>query len=287
MKRIFLTLILLLYLTVAASAETSLWRVRHNGTTAYIGGTCHVLRSSDYPLPKAFEQAYAKAGLLVFETDIDKFNSPETQALILKNAFYTRDKSLESALSPRVYQMLKKAWGASGMPAAAMNRFRPGMAVLTLVAIEFQKVGVTQTGVDLHFHQKAAADEKKIEWFEEVSEQIKFLVEMGEGNEDAFVEHSLKDIDLVKTMIDPLIDAWKAGDERKLEDLFVADFKKKYPKLYKTMMVDRNNQWLPEIEKYLATPETEMVLVGVGHLVGDDGVIHQLRKRGYSVAKVQ
>jgi len=41
--------------------------------------------------------------------------------------------------------------------------------------------------------------------------------------------------------------------------------------------------WLPQIESMLTTPEIEMILVGVGHLVGSEGILNQLVERGYKV----
>ena len=46
-----------------------------------------------------------------------------------------------------------------------------------------------------------------------------------------------------------------------------------------------DNNWLPQLEKYLQTRETEYALVGAGHLLGEDGIIAQLRKRGYAVER--
>jgi uncharacterized protein YbaP (TraB family) len=34
------------------------------------------------------------------------------------------------------------------------------------------------------------------------------------------------------------------------------------------------------------TPRTKFVLVGVGHLVGPDGIIEALKKKGYTVDKL-
>jgi len=58
------------------------------------------------------------------------------------------------------------------------------------------------------------------------------------------------------------------------------------PKIYKELLVDRSNNWLPMIDAYHKTPEKEFILVGVGHLVGADGIIEALRKKGYKIEKL-
>ena len=47
--------------TLALQAQSSVWKVSKGGNTLYIGGTSHLLRTSDYPLPAEFDLAYAAA----------------------------------------------------------------------------------------------------------------------------------------------------------------------------------------------------------------------------------
>ena len=65
------------------------------------------------------------------------------------------------------------------------------------------------------------------------------------------------------------------------------EIKSHHPGLYKRLITDRNRKWLPLIEAYEKTPETELVLVGAGHLAGTDGIIELLRKNAYRVVKLQ
>ncbi|UCF85390.1 MAG: TraB/GumN family protein [Desulfobacteraceae bacterium] len=87
MKKLILALILNLSVSFSVSAETSLWKVQFQTSTTYIGGTCHVLRQSDYPLPEEFERAYADSDVIVFETEVDKLDSPEILEIITTTAF--------------------------------------------------------------------------------------------------------------------------------------------------------------------------------------------------------
>ena len=64
------------------------------------------------------------------------------------------------------------------------------------------------------------------------------------------------------------------------------EFKTEAPKIYKELLIDRNNNWLPLIDAYLNTPQVEFILVGVGHLVGPGGIIEALKKKGYKVDKL-
>ena len=286
MKKLILAIIFNLSISFSVSAETSLWKVRLDTSVTYIGGTCHVLRESDYPLPEEFSRAYNNSDIIVFETEIDKLNSPEIQEMIMRKGMYDNNLSLDKVLSPQTYDLLRRYCEDSGIPVLSLNKLKPSMAVLTLLALELQKLGVNQTGVDSHFYRKATTEGKKIEGLESVKEQMEFVLSMGEGNEDDFIEHSIKDLKKTSQIINELIAAWRLGDEDKLHRIFVSQMKRDYPNLYKTLLAERNRKWLPEFERYLQTPQKELVLVGVGHLVGDDGIIEQLKKRGYRINKL-
>lgn len=285
MKKIGLSIVFLLIISGSAYAETSLWQVQNRLSTLYLGGTIHVLRKSDYPLPKEFHGAYENSDALIFETDIGKFNNSETQQILLSKALYRDGLNLEKVLSPEAYDTLKKYCDEVGIPISSFNQLKPPIIMITLLLLELKKIGVDQKGIDLYFYERAIADGKKREGLETVDKQIEFITSMGEGNENNFIVHSIRDLHRTRQIFTQLIDGWKKGDEKRLSQLFLEQMKTDFPALYRTLVVDRNRAWLPKVEAYLQSPRKELVLVGVAHLVGEDGVVQGLKKRGYSVKK--
>ena len=286
MKNLLVAIILNLILCLSVAADTSLWKVQLHNSVTYIGGTCHILRKSDYPLPEEFVKAYEDSDIIVFETQLEELNSPKSQEMIIKKGFYTDELSLDKVLSPRTYDFLKKYCEDSGIPVLSLNKLKPSMVVLTLLGLELQKLGVNQTGVDHYFHHMATTEGKKIEGLESVTKQIEFVVSMGEGNEDDFIEHSIKDLKKTRQILNELIPAWRQGDEDKLYQLYIAPMKTDYPNLYSTLIAERNREWLSKIKRYLQTSQNEFILVGVGHLVGKDGIINHLKRSGYIINKL-
>ena len=71
-----------------------------------------------------------------------------------------------------------------------------------------------------------------------------------------------------------------------IERLFDAGMIKEFPELYKSLLVDRNVSWLKYIERMLTTADVEFVLVGALHLIGEDGVLQQLKARGYAITRL-
>ena len=283
MKRGILGLMMVLFVCTWASAESSVWKVQKDKNVIYLGATFHLLRQTDYPLPPEFDEAYRASDMLVFETDMLKLIDPSTQQMLLAKSMYTDGSTIADHLSAGTYAELSAYCDSIGIPLKVLKQFRPSMLMETLTAMELLKLGVTQQGVDMYYYGKAVKDHKKVEGLETVEEQIDKFISAADGKEDDYVRHSLDDMKTVKELFEHFAYAWRKGDESKMSELMVSEFKGKQPSLYRKLVTDRNNKWLPQIEAYINTPETEFILVGAGHLVGPTGIIEDLRNKGYLV----
>jgi uncharacterized protein len=286
MKRVILSIAMVVFACTWASAESSVWKAQKDNSVIYLGGTCHILREADYPLPPEFDKAYKASEIVVFETDLGKLQDPATQQKLLAKAMYADGSTIDKHLSAQAYGELRTYCESNNIPLGAFSRFKPSMLMVTLTFMEFMKMGVTQQGVDQFFYEQAHKDKKVVEGLETADEQINYIVSMADGNEDEFVTYSIKDLKTIKQQFNILADAWRKGDVRKLDELMVAELKSRQPKLYRKLLTDRNRNWLPLIEAYQKTPRTEFILVGAGHLVGPDGIIEALKKKGYKVEKL-
>lgn len=286
LKKTVLSIILVLILCSQALAETSVWKVQKGGSVMYLGGTFHLLRQSEYPLPVEFEKAYRASNVLVFETNIGKLKDPVTQQKLMEKAMYNNGATIENYLTNSTYKRLAEYCAASGLPLENLKQFKPAMIALTLTFVELAKLGVSPEGADMFFYQKALQDKKAMNKLESVDKQIQFITAMGEGYEDAFITYSLKDLNVIKQKYEEMVNAWKTGNDKQTEALILNELRKKMPIIYKELLLDRNNLWLPKIEAYGKTPQKEFILVGVGHLVGPDGIVTTLRSKGYKVEKL-
>lgn len=269
-----------------ASADSSVWRVSEGSSTLYLGGTVHLLRPSDYPLPEEFETAYNAADELVFETDLSSMGDLATQAQMLAELTYNDARTLQSVLNEQAYAALEEYTASVGLPISMMQKFKPGMVISTLQVMQFQSMGFTPEGVDAHFNERALGDGKALAALETVQEQIGFLAAMGEGNESEFILLSLSDLEESDAMMEDMISAWREGNTRQLSDMFVDDMREQAPEIYESLLRSRNLAWLPQIESMLADANTEFVLVGAAHLVGEDGLLAMLTAAGYEVEQL-
>ena len=281
----YLLVLLTLFFAHSAYAESSVWKVVKGENQLFIGGTVHMLSESDYPLPPEFEKAYSQSEKLVFEADMQQTKTEQFKKEVEKRMFYADGRNLKRVLNEATYQKLEQHLSDRGIPIANLMKMKAGMVAGILVVIEMQRLGFLREGVDEFFRSKALSDRKELGALETVQEQLDFLANMGEGHEDEIVVDTLRDIDKIPETMKSSKDAWRRGDNSKLAEIFVTPMKRDFPKLYDDLVVKRNNAWVPKIETMLETEETEFVLFGALHLVGDDGVLAQLAARGYEIQK--
>ena len=278
-----LALLLLLMLGVAR-ADAPVWKISNGDNTLFIGGTIHVLREQDYPLPVEFERAYAEADKLVFEVDIAQTNSLEFQQKLMLAALYRDGSTLASHLKRSTIRKLETFMRQRGIALESLQSFKVGVLVLILTANELNRLGIQAEGVDQYFTSRAVQDDKPVGALETLEQQIEFLSTMGEGEEDQLVLQTIDELDDFDEEFSALKTAWRHGNMQKLEEVGLKEFRL-FPQAYKSMLVDRNRAWLPKIEVLLKDQTVEYVLVGVLHLVGDDSVLAMLKARGYQVQR--
>jgi len=276
-----------LLLSANTMAQSSVWVATKGEAKVFLGGTVHLLRPSDYPLPAPFENAYTEADELYFETNVTGLSDMSVQAKMMRELTYSDERSLSTVLDKSTYEALSDYLYTTGMPVGMMDKFKPGLLVSTLQIIEFQKLGFTPQGVDAYFNTRAMGDGKNVGELEPIDAQIGYISQMGEGNENEFVRLSLEELDDVATSMDQMLAAWRTGDNESLADLFVNDMKEDHPALYDSLLVERNMAWMPIIESMFQDADTEFVLVGAAHLVGEDGLLNMLESKGYTISSVE
>jgi len=270
-------------LTLAAHAGSPVWKVSKENRHFYLGGTIHILGESDYPLPKAFDTAYGKSETLVFEADIQKSQDPEFIQTFMAKMVYPDNRSLKNLLTPATFQALKRFAADRGVMVEAMKQFKPGLVLITLTQIEVERLGVAGVGVDEFFFSKAVKDGKNLLHLENIEEQIALFENMGKGSEDELISYIIEDLKNLPDLLPVMKSAWKTGDAPGLDRAVLGPLKNDFPELYQTIFTARNQKWMPKIQTMAATPEVEFILVGAGHLVGEQGLLALLRKKGFTI----
>ena len=266
-----------------AMADSSVWKAEKDGKHIYLGGTIHVLNKTDFPLPEEFDEAYQKSEAIYFEVDIKAMKDPSIAQKMMPMFMAKPGETLDTVLKPETIKAVEAFVTERGMPMAMFNQFNPTGVYVVMLSMELQRMGMTDAGVDEFYDTKAREDKKTLGQMETIEEQMAFFSTIGEGNPDQLIMYTLRDLADMPKMMKDMKDAWRSGDRAKYRELLLEPFVKDYPKAYEALLVERNNNWMPKIEALFETPEIELVLVGALHMIGKDGLLQQLEKKGYTV----
>ncbi len=273
------------FLTTQATAQTSVYKISKGNRAIYLGGTVHILRASDYPLPAAFEQAYQKSNVITFETDTKNMQDPSVAQKIMAKGMYQDEQSLRTILADTTYEKLAAAFEKYKLPFEMMQKMKPALVVTTLSAIAMQASGMTAEGVDMYYTNKADVDKKEMQQLETIDLQIDRITSIGEGMENEFVNYSLDGLAEGQGDLEALIDNWRTGTSAQMDQEIIT-MKTDYPDMYTSLLVERNNNWMPKILSYLENGTKAFVLVGSLHLHGSDGLLALLKNQGYTIAQL-
>jgi uncharacterized protein YbaP (TraB family) len=271
-------------LKVAPESKGFIWKIERDGRTGWLVGSIHVLTRDYYPLPDAMEKAFMRSVILMQEVDERELGTPELVALVQQKGFYQDNRSLEAEVSKETFAAIRSRVEKLGLQIEPFQRMKPWMVSLTLMALEVRKGGFDAAyGVDRHFFEKAPRMGKKFRALETAADQIGFLSELDTPMQEAMFREAAEGRDSELAQVTAMANAWRRGDIETLERILLTTMKDA-PKVYDAIFVQRNRAWVPKIEECLAEGHC-FIVVGAGHLVGPDGLLMELKKRGYTVSQ--
>jgi uncharacterized protein YbaP (TraB family) len=266
-----------------AFAASAVWKISKGSDELYLAGTVHMLPPSAFPLPAEFEHAYQLADTVVLEAKLPDPADQQAALAMMTTLSYSNGETLNQKLSPKVWQALADYLKTVNLTPQQFNTFKPGFVAMQIAMLELRKAGFAGEGVDLYFANKATADAKPQQYLETVEFQLALLAKMGAGTEDQFMLANLKRVDETAALMRQTLAAWRSGDLAALEQILLNDARADDPASFELLFTQRNRDWLPKIQQLFGNQQRELILVGAGHLPGQDGVLALLTAAGYQV----
>jgi hypothetical protein len=268
---------------VAASALPPVWVVKDHDATLVMFGSVHLLPPGTDWRPAQLKQALGDADEVWFEAPMDQAGLSAATQAALAHAFLPKGQSLSAMLSPAGRQRLARTAQVLGVPVAQFDPLQPWYAELLIQGALFQKLGVKGSdGVEEQLWGGLAPTAKRVT-LETPEQQVDFFAEAPTNEQLASLEQTLKDVPHAKRDYDELLKAWLGGDLRTLDKQVVEPLKKSSPGLYDRVVRQRNARWLKAVDERLKAKGETVMVVGMGHLIGSDGLPAQLRAQGFEV----
>ncbi len=284
---IFVSSLLFVQNAFCQSQKSFLWKIQSEANTVYVLGSLHFAKKEIYPLHQRIENAFDQSDFLVVEANVNDIGKVDVQKLA-GSALYPATDTLAKHLSAETYERVKKETGALGIPVELINKQKPWFLSLTLVALESLKLGFDpEYGIDKYFLKKAEGKKKILE-LESFDYQIGLFSNFSDREQELFLIYTLKDLSIMEQELDGMTRAWSTGDTKGMESILTKSLSedKTLSPIYEKLVYERNKKMASKIENFLKAKETYFVIVGAGHLVGDEGIIELLRKAGYRIEQL-
>jgi len=281
--RLALAALLALLAGAPARAQPPVWVVRDADSEIVLFGSVHVLPEGLNWRPATLDRALDDADDLWFELPIDAGAELAAAQLAVKSGMLPKGQRLSDLLAPEDQARLERMAGRYGLAPAFLDGMQPWFAEVALAAAAYQAAGArADHGVEKQIAARAPpAAERRA--FESVEEQLAIFADTPRAAQVASLSASLKEMEADPKAFEDLVAAWMRGDVGALRQEALEPLKAAAPVLYRRLVTERNERWLTALRQRLAGSGETVVVVGVGHLLGPDGLPERLRALGYSV----
>lgn len=271
--------------------QAFLWEARKGETVLFLVGSIHLGRKDGLPLSPSMEQALAASDALVVEVDATAADPAVMQRMVMERGVLPPDQpGLRDQLSPEDAERFEALLTRSGAPLQQFDRLRPWMAAISVVMLELAAAGFeADSGVDLQFLRRAKGAREIIE-LETLEQQLSLFSDLPHPEQLLMLQEALRSGDQdAAEMLGRMVEAWTAGDAATIEQEVLGEMKKpEYAALYRKVFTDRNHAMARKLKHLIqADPgKKHLVVVGAGHVVGEEGLLALLKQDGFELRQV-
>jgi uncharacterized protein YbaP (TraB family) len=267
-----------------ARAEPALWKVTDGARTVWLFGSVHLLPEGGFSVAGTLAEALADADRVCMEIDTDSADETTSAQVTLARAVDPDGRDLFDLLG-RDADRVRDAAEDAGIPLEALAMFEPWFAGLTVSVMALQARGYdVEHGVEQIIQAEARAAGKSGCGLETLDGQLGMLDGLPAKLQAEILLQAIDEADEIDALIEPMLSAWRAGDESGLEKSLAEDFEG-YPELADVLIYQRNARWAAQVAAMLEGDEDVLLVVGAMHLVGDRGLPALLDGRGYRVKR--
>ena len=261
--------------SVPLNEKSLLWEISGNGLSksSYLYGTIHMICANDYFLSDKTKKAFEATDNLVLEV-----NLADPKEISSAQQFIYGKEPLSKTLSPQQLNdldvLLQKR---TGMTVKQVDKFSI-MAVMSLITMK--SFGCADIKMyEMEFIEMAKSSSKSIAGFETLQAQNDFLSSAYTDAEVITMLQGSNDDD-AKKLVQNYI-------QENLPEIYkgLTASKAMNEKTRKVLLDVRNENWIVKMPNIMKEKST-FFAVGAGHLLGEQGVINLLRKKGYTVKPV-
>jgi uncharacterized protein YbaP (TraB family) len=266
-----------------------MWRAdeRDHGGVLYLFGSIHFEIESAPQFTDDIEAAYARSDELVVEVDLSDGAGLEVGRGLDERGLLEPPTRLADVLSPLTLELLERYLDERGLPFSLVEGMKPWTVTNLLVVMDLQDAGYhAEYGVDRQFMDRSIG--KPIVALETAAAQLDLLDRLPLRIQEIMLRDALNRSSHFDRATDQLIDAWRHGDERVLQQLVFRPVAEDagFELFYDSIFFRRNEVMTRRLAELARDGKTRFAVLGAGHMLGPRGIPSLLCDRGFEVRRV-
>lgn len=292
MKKLFFYLLIIITMCGCANNNTAktidvspyLYKVSDSsGNYIYLLGTCHPGRDEVGSLDKTTEAAIDDSDCIVLECSLDPNEMAKYQSYLLENSID------ELGLNNQLEEVLDLYPSLKGKHLIQYNAMAINSLALNDTLDEMD--GNANNSIDNYLYKLTTSKDIPFEEMEGIEFQMKLFSSLSKVASPLILE-SLKYRDARIESSKLILDSYYNHDIDTLAKIYNSqdpssiDYSDQLNQYQDLLIIDRNTVMQEKIINYLNQGKKAFIGVGVGHVVGDVGLLDSLAKQGYTVEQL-
>ncbi len=270
------------------------WTAEDEDTQVHLLGSIHVSDGSLFPLDQTMMQDFANSQALIVEAQVAQM-SEEDIAYMNSIVMLEGDEVLSDKVDPDVYDAFIDLMKENGLTEEMVKKFKPWYAAMLASNLSMADSGYTGAlGVDMYLLSLANGWKPVLE-----IEGLRFQLDMFDNMSDEMQEYYLastlagsqvtedSESSANEQAIALMLQYWKDGNAKGLETILSDESNmSKMDKEFNDFLFGvRNENMIKHIDELLEEDHggSYFLVVGAGHMVGDEGIVEGLKELGYTV----
>lgn len=268
---------------------------KDSNVNIYLLGSIHAAQDNIYPLNDTIMKSYKNSDYLAVEVDtVSLTNNLSLQLELSNKLLYDDGRTIKDELGDELYDKMVNFLKDKKSYASLYDNYKPAFFESLFEGIVIDDADMDSSdGVDMYFLNLAKDAKKEILEIETAESQYDLLLSNPIELDKMMIDEYINSYDEAVLEMKNLYESWKSGDIEKLEKAFAVDdsLTEEEVKLVtdynKSLLTDRNYIMTAALEKYISEGKNVFCVVGVGHLIGDEGIISLMENKGYIVEKIE
>ena len=274
------------------------WKVEKSGQEPnWLLGTMHLSDPRVTDLPAEARAAFAGSKVVVLESDeiLDQQKAAAKMMARPDLMYFAGKETIADYLKPDEQKLLEDGLMKRGMPFAAVVKMKPWLltSMVALPSCELSRKAQGIPFLDMKLAQEGLAAGKEVKGVETLAEQLEVVASLPMSFHMKSLVGSVKYPEYTADMMETTLQLYIQGEIGLVfpagtyfaPELDASDFKDMA--LFEEKLITMRNHHMADRGEPILARGNVFMAVGALHLVGDEGLVELLRKKGYTVTAVK